>query len=236
MAAKTMILRPTSSPMQGVASGSIATYNPPGTAHEEAYKLVNETVADDDATYINLTNGKYVHLGIDILSVANYSKWTAVRLVLRLEATNSALALDIYILGANESSGSDVPHIIGSIGSANLKPSWTDTTVQPSIGINEIQSYIAQRIKLGLSDPFIFRFYSNGSAGGKGSASGDIKITQLYLEVDYDDGETTTFYLKQSGVWEAVSGEIYNKVNGEWVSGDLSSLEETEKVSVEILS
>ena len=220
MAVKTIILRP-----NGQAGGvnlSNFTRVPSDTTDENLYMLVNEAVADDDSTYIAATVVLAdVELAFPFKALTGITP-TAMRLVARVKSEGILWSAKLNINGT-DASGAEVTSSTYAY-NENLDV-WETITA-------DVDSF--ESIKDSLADfTYSVRLAYSGS-----SKSGKAYLTQLYLEVDYDDeagggeAETPTLYIKLSGAWEAVNGTVYNKVNGAWVVGNLNGLTEGESVTV----
>jgi hypothetical protein len=56
--------------------------------------------------------------------------------------------------------------------------------------------------------------YADGSSSKNDDLTAD--LTQVYLEIDYDDNETElnpAVYINKNGVWTPVYGTIYKKID-----------------------
>lgn len=214
MATQTIILRPT-----GTATGSNASYTPfpTNTAKEDVYLLISEEFADDDATYL-VAKGTSLSGGILFTTTNLNITPINIRIVTRMRTTiaNSTALITYSIVDGTENLeiinlSEEYVTYVQSIPSEHTSGFWN------AMLTNEI-SHIT---------------ISAGSTSTDTKASKDVRITQLYLEVDYDDGTgseeiTETIYLKENGSWTSIPCTIYQKQNGAWVQTDSSIFENGE--------
>lgn len=223
MALQTIILRPIG--QNGGAGIGGFTRVPSDTTNEDLYTLINEAVADDDATYIynsGISANILLTFPLELLSGITP---TAMRLVARVKSEGILWAAHLRI-SATDASGTEVAS--DTYAYNENQDIWE--TITADVGnFDGIKDLLADA-------EYSVNIYAEGSKSGGGY------LTQLYLEVDYDDEaggdepvETPALYIKKSGAWEAVYGTVYNKVNGVWVEGDLSALSAGDKIIVEEL-
>lgn len=223
MALQTLILRP---------NGNVADSNTPNfsrvpseTADDALYLLINEAVADDDATYIGKGNLAVLVLSFPWEQIENVSP-IAMRLVVRFKASAETCQVRLCARWTNDS--------------GNTTNSWTEIYCT---AIDTYKTYSADVVDFAsFKNSLPQTEYWLETSDEDTKASSTVCLTQLYLEVDYDDEaggdeptETPALYIKKSGAWEAVYGTVYNKVNGAWVEGDLSALSAGDNIIVEEL-
>lgn len=112
-----------------------------------------------------------------------------------------------------------------NLGSCNTAPGtgdWEDYEV--AIELTEFLTTINNpeytRLRL--------HFSTGASPGTQKSTYTPADITQVYVVLTYDDGETTTapLYLRENGTWTAVEGTVYQKVDGAWVESGADVFQE----------
>lgn len=218
MATKTLILRPTGWYHSGTAHSGFPTETPTSDYH----LLVAEEEADDDATYIQVTNtlpsSGLLFTPPNIEIVPN-----AIRIVGRCctSISNSTVMFQYYTLTSGEASeaftlSEQYANYIYNIPSDVILGFW-ENIVNFTLGNYNVS------------------FYAGSTSTGKGT-SANVKLTQLYLEVDYDDGNeetiTETIYTKENNLWVSMSGTIYKKIQGAWIQTDSSSLRSDTKYTI----
>ena len=209
----TEILRP----LDGSGCGGSCTLYPEGTSTSEIYTLINENVADDDATYIKVASA--ISLGesmCDILIgskqlVNNYSNVTACR---------------VYFRGKSDSVSNLFGFAINASTNDITKVTPTDTTWSEyyvDLNVDNLKSSMqSPKKEIG----FYLRF--GGIASNSDQKNFYVYLTQLYVEVTYSDVDepdnppatTETVYLKENGTWTSVSCTIYQKQAGAWTLTD----------------
>lgn len=210
MAEQSMILRPTASAVLSSVNGNV-TFFPSDTASENAYLLVNEAEADNDATYVTVN-------GLEPL-ILFFTKPQATTIVgvklhccVNSQGTKSAFGAVLAAVPAEGSALNDVESTTGNVGTyitgwASYAMDYSnDTAFIEALNNNEYTQIEA-------------RCVGGTTTNAKPGAA---KYTQVYLELIYDDGESTTIplYLRENGAWTAVEGTVYQKVNGAWVESN----------------
>jgi len=217
MATKTLIIRPTgfvaitNSPAKGFPSDTVA---------EDYYKLVNEEIADDDATYISVSGINAATLSgllFEIPDEHTHCDFLSCTIKARAKANAEGLNFNISY-------------------DYSETPSDTSTITNTSITIGTLSTSY-QDYAYVLEEQFLTYFTSNKSVyvrhqHGTISKDNSCILTQIYLELTYEtsdeDGEDDTsesIYIKQNGSWVAITGTIYHKENGVWVVTDSSALQ-----------
>lgn len=209
----TEILRPLEGSMAGFGSiaGSACEVYPESTADTDVYKLVNEAIADDDATYIKvksasmMADGMFHGLFNSEIFLHNYSKMTLCLLHFRGKADTTDCMFgfgDTLEIAANSTE-------------------WEDYCVE--LDVELIKSELEENIpETG------FLLLMGGVATNNSAKNKYVYFTQVYLEVTYSDVDepdnppatTETIYLKENGAWTTVSCTIYQKQNGAWALTD----------------
>ena len=210
MAVQTIILRPNGN---NYVSEEMSWF-PDTTADDKLYLLINEEVADDDATYIGLKGS--VIVGIEVgfpWGLIEGLNLLGMRAVFRQKSTSTSNYVDYSILNSGST--------LGEQKSYNNNVDEYETLTFPIQFFDTVKDRLPE-----LTHKIFF------SLTGSNKTSGEIRLSQFYLEVDYDNEagggeteETEVLYLKKSGAWESISGKVYNKVNGAWVDGTLDALQ-----------
>lgn len=196
----TLTLRPTSDDICTLSCSS-------GSSR---YLLINEEVADDDATYIYTSvsstsstgTGAIVTLGGTLPS--GKFKVTGAKIYIRARATNNGTS-SVAVKLATDSNES-------SFSVTTSYETYSDTNVGATyIGKTYTSSSFPSSIYLNIS--------ATGNKSSSKDSSFDIRITQVYLELTYEAAGNTGLgiHIKVAGVWKE-SQSAYKKVNGEWVS------------------
>ena len=205
----TLILRPTSDISLGhtCSSGS------------SGYAMLSEETADDNSTYIQQT----IDSGSSSSKTSSF-KFTTVMPVSKLKIT----AIKAYVRATSTSSSSYDSYSLNYTVSINGK-----TSSSQSMSLNS--SYSTKSVSLStstfnLSDVEINNLnnlnfqMSITTSGYRDKNKFYIRITQIYLEITYEEIITQKLYLKVNGVYQPVQN-IYKKINNQYVlQDDISSL------------
>jgi hypothetical protein len=202
MATKTLVLRPISITSDDT---SLVTFYPSDTTMDNAHILVNEEVADDDATYITggLGSGINFHFSFtkpeDLKNITGFS--FKVRNKFETSGSNHNVAYKIYIENNN--------YTLNSL-TAN---STVYTDMSESI-VDDIRNAIISALDSNQN----LNFYITQTSGTN-SKSKPIRTTQMYIEITYESNDAVLQYFKQNNEWINI-GElnIYYKKNNEWYS------------------
>lgn len=220
MAVQTIILRPTGVNTQ--RSQNIDSNNQPRfpaeTSDENLHLLVNEEIPDDDTTYLkSKVVGSFLYFYFPVELLENI-KPLDIRVVARqkVDDINGGTILTLY---GTDSEGNSVN------GGASILCGNVDVYETHAQSVSNLEILKSSTLK---ADQFILSW----NLGDTTEKAGTVWLTQIYIEVDYDDEagggepeETAVLYLKKSGAWEGISGKVYNKVNGAWVVGTLDDLQ-----------
>lgn len=212
----TLLLRPAAS------RGSFAATVPADTPVEEIYKLINEEVADDDATTFQptYTSGEAALYnpsllvkfslpeGVTIVSIEN------IRHISRQKATQT-----LQCFFSNYSEKNSLTGRSSCVWSANGDgSSWANSVNDKDTLTDANWETVSVAIAEALNNDDFAMAYN---AGAKSTPP----ITQIYIELDCTYEEAgTPLYFKQNGEWAELSGNIYQKANGEWLEADVSVL------------
>lgn len=214
MATKSVILRPTTSErMQD--SPNVQCY-PSDTTTENAYLLVSEAVADDDATYITAASPLvYCSISFDlpeqrgISGVKGYCR-------VKSEGTIAAAQVGLTVWSKKNSSLEEF-----TIYSQNVGPgtsTWTDYEVDFNKGDNSANALAAiNNCEYDHIDMLAYGGTNNSPSSPKGVSTSS-SFTQMYVELIYENSSSIYFY--ENGSWVNVPGTIYQKQNGTWAETD----------------
>lgn len=231
MAANTLILRPTGDGGYTTSTGYNATTRNCEKFPAEAqsyFSLVNEEVADDDATYVSgdvhFTSGSYgsgSNKSFDLyLDIGNESEFSGSvvsgHIFVRAKKTdltyNEIQSVTLYILNDGK-----VTKLTDVFTNSNPLEGYDEYTANlTEDGLSALNSYISQNGKL----PKLLAYvYGKGTAASdmpKGTSS-RIYVTQVYAVFEYTSG--LNLYRKVNGSWLQAQA-AYQKQNGVWVEID----------------
>lgn len=204
----TLILRPTSDASLGhnCSSGS------------SGYALVNEASADDDSTYIyqsmtssNASKTSSFKFTADM--PVKKMKITSVKAYVRAKTTstssNDSYSLNYTTTMNNKSSSAK------SVSLSNSYSTDSNTYTVSTFGLSNVEISDLNNLNIRLSITSSGDYYKN---------SFQIRITQVYLEITYEEIKTDKFYIKRNGTWQVVKN-VYKKINNQYVlQEDLTSI------------
>lgn len=233
MAKKTLILRPVSCRYNAAAIDWVPTTCP----DEDIHLLINEIEPDDDATYIKMQNaGPLIYYNVvfvdndDLKAMLLQLKPTQIRFVARVRAETS-LDCNIYV---------EFSEYVQAPDSDSFK---SETVAEFEIAADSLTTYSTKSVIIEDTDAMIRGLTTKGDCyicgeGGSGDKNDEAlytNITQVYLEIDYDDGtegESPLLYIKQSDTWTPITGAVYKKVNGVWTIGTLDKLSSGDNIVI----
>ena len=205
----TLILRPTSDISLGhtCSSGS------------SGYAMLDEEIADDGSTYIQQTinsrssSSKTSSFKFTAEMPVSKLKITAIKAYVRATSTSSSssdsYSLD-YTVSINGKTSSSQSMSLSDSYSTNSVSLSTSTFNLSDVEINNLNNLNFQMSITTSGDRDKNRFY--------------IRITQIYLEITYEEIITQKLYLKVNGVYQPVQN-VYKKLNNQYVlQNDISSL------------
>lgn len=174
------------------------------------YLLINEEVADDDATYIyvsvggtnNAGGGAIVTLGGTLPS--GKFKVTGAKICIRAKATNSGTS-SVSVRLASDKNDS-------SFSVTTSYKTYSDTNVGAT--------YIGKTYTSSSFPELLLNIKADGAKANSKDSSFEVRITQVYLELEYEliGGEPSFgIYIKVASTWKEIKS-AYKKVNGEWIS------------------
>ena len=232
MATETVILRPNSSYMAIDVSGNISDNTYPTTKDpSQIWLLLSEEVSDENSTYIKFTSSTSLFR----MLTYGFSKPP------ESYVTTIPNKISLYVQAADMLDKNK--YSISTEFVLNDGTTSADITMESDTILNS--SY--QIIKLECPKENLETVYNlllNNENGlfrirekvlnGSSEKNSDVRVTQLYLELEYSDEEdddnpptTTPICIKQNGSWNIInSSSIYKKENGVWVLKDISVLQE----------
>ena len=205
----TLILRPTSDISLGhtCSSGS------------SGYAMLSEETADDGSTYIQQTinsrssSSETSSFKFTTAMPVSKLKITAIKAYVRAESTSSSssdsYSLDYTVSINGKTSSSQSMSLSDSYSTKSVSLS-TSTFNLSDVEINNLNNLNFQMSITTSGDRDKNKFY--------------IRITQIYLEITYEEIITQKLYLKVNGVYQPVQN-VYKKINNQYVlQDDISSL------------
>lgn len=205
----TLILRPTSDISLGhtCSSGS------------SGYAMLDEEIADDGSTYIQQTINSR-----SSSSETSSFKFTAEMPVSKLKIT----AIKAYVCATSTSSSSSDSYSLDYTVSINGKTSSSQSmSLSDSYSIKSVSlstsTFNLSDVEINNLNNLNFQM-SITTSGHRNKNKFYIRITQIYLEITYEEIITQKLYLKVNGVYQPVQN-IYKKINNQYVlQDDISSL------------
>lgn len=201
MATKTIILRPTS-----ITSNdeSLVTLYPTDTMMSNAHMLVNEEIADDDATYITSGLGSRIQYRFTYTRPDDLNNISGFSFTVRhkSEGSDSGTTYTLYLTSNN--------YVICSTSSGNSAAySNTSDNITDDIRNSIITEF--DNVESSLN------FYITQSTATGSSKNKPIRTTQIYVELTYVDNNAVVSYFKQNGTWVKLDNFImYYKRNHQW--------------------
>lgn len=205
----TLILRPTSDISLGhtCSSGS------------SGYAMLSEETADDNSTYIQQT----ISSGSTSSKTSSF-KFTTVMPVSKLKIT----AIKAYVRATSTSSSSYDDYSLNYTVSINGKTSSSQSmSLSSSYSTNSVSlstsTFNLNDVEINNLNNLNFQM-SITTSGYRDKDKFYIRITQIYLEITYEEIITQKLYLKVNGVYQPVQN-VYKKINNQYVlQDDISSL------------
>ena len=215
MATKTLILRPTS---VTAPDESLITLYPSDTAMADAHALIGEEIADDASTYIQCANNSTINYHFNFIKPDDFKEITNISFFMRYGGTNNngssnialqmGLASTNYSLGTLALSGSAYVDSFGTIADIDK----TNIIAKLNNATLSLDFYVQQTV----------------SSANKVSVP---QVTQVYIEVTYENNKNSTLYMKQNGEWVLYNYEIYHKRNCKWNIPNFSTLQSNTKLT-----
>lgn len=227
MATETLILRPTY-----VVSHQNCTYYPSDISSEQIHTLIAEEAADNDSTYIIIKSLETANPYLSFVVPEEYKSKTPLSIkicgVARGYETTEAETLQLSFRYADSSAENGYSGL--ELESISIATDWTYfEAAYPSEYINSAYEWM-------INNPSGIQIGMMCDSIAKSTAEG-IALTQMYLEVTFEEGEdiiTYSVYLKNNGVWEHTRGVIYRKIGGSWQEVAPTTLEATEYKVVDL--
>lgn len=202
----TLILRPSYDESLGhsCSSGSVG------------YSMISESNADDDSTYIYQS-----------ISSTSSSSATS-RFTLSGSMPSNSFKITgavLYVRGRSSGSGTynGTYKLSTDTSSSNLSLS---TSYQNSSNTSAASSLINNTYTSSNFPSISVEITTKGNKSSSKDSNFNIRITQVYLELTYEEvvEETDALYIKQNDSWVKYS-QVYKKINGSWVlQSDLTSV------------
>lgn len=205
----TLILRPTSdiSLDHTCSSGS------------SGYAMLNEETADDDSTYIQQAISSE-----SSSSKTSSFKFTAAMPVSKLKIT----AIKAYVRATSTSSSSrdtsNLSFTVSINGKTSSSQSRNLTSGYSTYSVSlDTSTFNLNNTEIDNLNNLNFQM-SITTSGDRDKDKFYIRITQIYLEITYEEIITQKLYLKVNGVYQPVQN-VYKKINNQYVlQDDISSL------------
>lgn len=201
-------------PISTVSDGGVSTTPSGGSI----YSLINEEVPDDDVSYVHSNGVANVSFFVETQSFENVGKITDVILHLRLRYIAGKVGEDASFypqLQYQDNTGTWTTYVFQSIDTVydeNKTYPYENTSLH-------VSTEVINKINLYKSNTNSFRIggvYTKGSYG----------ITQMYVELVYDDSiNITPIYIRENNNWIESSGMLYKREDGVWKEIDTSFLE-----------
>lgn len=217
MATRTLVLRPSAD----------TNLNHARSSGSNGYSLIDDETADDNSSYIyhTLSNTSDTTITSAFVFGGNIPirkiSVSAVRLYVRASRGNNGETASYncyFAVGTDQGGSSDSAKV-----SATLTSSYVTTNSASSSMITQINNALAN----GSFPTISVKVQTTGhKSDEKWSNNGYARITQIYIEIDYEyaDGKTDALYTKDNGSWVMVA-KAYKKVNGTWVEqSDLTTV------------
>lgn len=202
----TLILRPSSDESLGhtCSSGS------------NGYSMISESSADDDSTYIYQ----------NVSGTSSSSKTSTFKLTGSLPSGSFKITgATLYVRAKSSGSGSYSGTYKVSIDSSASNMSLS-TSYQNSTNDNAASSLINNTYTSSNFPSLSISLTTSGNKSSSKDSNFQIRITQAYLELTYEEvvADTDAIYIKQNGSWVKYS-QVYKKINNSWVlQSDLTSV------------
>lgn len=188
-----------------------------------AHSLISETTSDGDSTYIyqnvSGTSSTTVSstVGFDILFPSASYTVSACRLYFLARRSAAGTASATVTFKVNNSGNYTVQAT--SLGTSYTSYNATST---------DMANAINQALSSGTIPNITVTIQTKGNLSSSKDSSFNIRVTQVYLEIDYAEvvQSTEAFFVKEDGQWKKYR-TAYKKVNGSWVQqNDLGSVVE----------
>lgn len=222
MATGTIILRP---------SSDVSLGHDLSSGYSSGYLMIDDSSADDDSTYIYMTidsswgkTAESTFILTGSIPTENF-QITAVRLYsrARISGNDESASYNCYFAAGTSQGGSSSNTATSS---SNLSSFYSTQSSNSSALVSQINSLMNNG---GFPQISVKVETSGTKASGTKAEDGYVRITQIYMELDYEtiDVPTSHIYIKESNVWNEYS-KVYKKINDVWVEQtDLSNVFDT---------
>lgn len=202
MAIKTIIYRPIADTTLG--------HTP--NAGSDGYPLLSESTADNDSTYISQSISSTTSASVTSeftcqqgIAIPMNGIVVAARVHIIGEKTQSSITAT---LSASVNIGGTKTEIITDNA---LTTSYSDSTA----GVSGLQMPAGVVCRVSIT--------TKGNTNQIAKTSGEIRITQIYVEVDFEI-PSTGLYFKQNNTYKEAQN-IYKKINSEWIAVDKNAID-----------
>lgn len=178
------------------------------------YMMVNETVADNDSTYIyqTISNTSSEYLDSRFVFGSNGShagKFTVNSVTFTVTARTTT------------KHNKDISHISYWVAGGTQQSDVTKDYTNFSISYSAAELGIANRVYNSFDEgDFEATVQTTGLKSDEKHDDFQIRVTQLYLTIDYNP--LSTLYIRQNNVWKQCTP--YKKINGVWTQQDSTFL------------
>ncbi len=226
MATKTLILRPI---RVGASDESLMTLYPSDTTISNAHLLVNEEVADDDATYVSITGAgtkAYYYFQYnkpeELISITDVAIKTRDKLESGSNAGVGSFAINnttygVITTGSVSTSEYNELALVASNSDSFLE-AWNNATSDTTIEVGR-------------------------SVHTNSSKASPIRTTQVYIEITYEASEpiepdpeptiNNVILTKKNGLWTTINYiSVYCKNSNSWVLSDDYILQNNQKYTI----
>lgn len=211
MAIKTITLRPTSSGLfnpSGTLSYDISSMTYPATSDDtKIYLLINEEIPDNDATYYKPHQLYGQHIGFRFTPPDEYKSLLPESIRIYLSSA-SELNATLRIIIHDLSNTTHVDAIKATL-PASTEYNTTCHTVSQDL-ISATWTVLTSADAAAWSP--LMRISTTKSGSSKTS---NTKITQFYIEADFEVEDSSSIYVRKNGSFVEVA-QTYKKVNGAW--------------------
>lgn len=155
------------------------------------------------------TNSSSINSNIIITAVRIYC------IVRKTESTNASFSCNVGI--GNTQGTSDT-----GINSSNLTTSYQSFSNTSNLLLTQLNNYITQNLTL---PNLRIDLTTTSKRRGQGLSkySNEVRVTQIYIELDYETTETSKIYLKENNAWKEYS-KVYIKENNNWVEKSMDQI------------
>ena len=239
MAIKSIILRPVGDSFNGSnVSSYIATY-PSRTLSNDStnvlYDLINDETPDDDSSYFEFLEIKSIlsprpKITFDCSSLTNLKyriKNAKIHIIAKClelgdDTIKGGLRATVWAQN-NELSNCNSFNSINCITTNLFTADNLNTYLDQTIEFPEFDNYLKyvdfQAVSNLCVEIYQDKIETSGSSGSKSYTYPVIRVTSVYIEVFYEEGDLGTIFFKQHNIWENIPvGNIFKKEGDKWVN------------------